>query len=240
MLHRMVWARPRPGMSERAAQHHWLDVHGPLVTAGVDLDAYLVAIGLPGPAGQRSALGMGCAELWVEAGRLPALLQSDGYRRALADEPNFTAYWREVVLLAEDHVALPGPGPVVPQPAVKLQLALKRRVGLRLPGFRDRCFGTVDVAARRLPGLVRCVQAHAVDASYAVGESTLDAVLELWFASPEVAVRALASPEYAVLAAELALVADRRHPLLTREYWFAVPGERPAGARRAGPAAAAR
>jgi hypothetical protein len=222
-------------MSERAAQYHWLDVHSPMLVAGADVHAYLVATRLATPDGNRSPLGMGCAEMWVEPGRLTALLQSDGFRAALADEPIFTAYWRSVLLLAEDHVSVPGPGPVVPQPAVKLQLVLKRRPGLSLAGFRERCRGGVDDAARRLPGVIRMVQSHAVDSSYAVGESPLDAALQLWFGSVEVAGRTLATPEFAELSAELAAIADRRHQLLTREYWFVVPGERvptaPGGAR---------
>jgi hypothetical protein len=229
VLHRLMFMHPRPGLSLRAAQQHWLDVYGPrLVLGDSDIHACLLATAMSTPDGHRSALGMGCVEVWTEPGRLTALLQSECFLRARADEPSFIAFWRTAVLLTEDHESVPGPGPVVPQPAVKLQMVAKRRTGLDLGSFRERCRGGVGSAAGALPGLLRLVQCHVVDESYEVGETPLDAALQLWFRSPEAAGRAMASPEFGVLAGELGVVAEKRyrHLMLTREHWFVVPGER--------------
>jgi hypothetical protein len=227
MLHHVTYVPPRPGMSEHAAKRHWLDVQGPRYARGLpEIHAYLIATTLRSTDGRVSPLGMGSAEMWLAGGdQWAALLRAEAFHRARGHEPDFSAYWRATALLTEDHVLVPGPGPVAPKAAVKLQLAVKRRAGLALETFRQRALVGLGALVPSVPGLLRHVQCHAVDRAYAVGEPALDAVFQLWFPTSELARKAQASEPYAELSGELAAIAEPRwtHTLLTREHWYVKP-----------------
>jgi uncharacterized protein (TIGR02118 family) len=229
LIHQIIYIYPRPDLTDEAAQRYWLDKHSPLFRSGLpQIRAYLVASVLPDLGQASPALGMGSAEVWLDDGeQMLSLLQSSLFKAGRVDEPNFAAFWRTLFLITEDYPLVEGPGPVVPEPAVKLQLAVKRREGLPRGTFRQRCLDGVGTGVTKVPGLLRHVQCHTADMAYAIGETPLDAVFHLWFPSPDAAAKATASEEYALALRELQTISEPRyvHTLLTRERWLVAPGQ---------------
>jgi uncharacterized protein (TIGR02118 family) len=82
--------RRRPGMSVDHFQHHWQDVHGPIVAQLPGLRRYVQSNPLPGGYRRGDLPYDGVAELWFDnLASLAAIAATAQFRAAKADEPNF-------------------------------------------------------------------------------------------------------------------------------------------------------
>jgi uncharacterized protein (TIGR02118 family) len=106
--------RRKPGISVEEFQHHWLEVHGPLVSAlpGVRRYAQNHVTASATRAGYPTVeLGIdGIVEFVFESAEsMREAFDSEAGRRAMADAPNFIEAMR--VYTVEEHVIVPRPAP---------------------------------------------------------------------------------------------------------------------------------
>lgn len=225
MIHQLIFAAPKPGMTERAFGDYWLNVHATRYASRIpQIRRYLVDLRVPvaGEAGDPPWSGI--AEIWLanEADQLASLQTPEFLDGARRDEPNWAAFWRTVVLDTDAHVLLPGPAG---RSWTKLVLLAKRRAGLPRAAFRKYSIGTNGDLMLRVPGLRRYLQCHTRDSFYGVGEAVLDVVHQLCFDTEADVRAALDSAEYRQAREDLALVTEPEyvHQLVVRENWVIGP-----------------
>ncbi|MEV7775725.1 EthD family reductase [Kitasatospora sp. NPDC086791] len=221
MIHQIILAHPKPGMSEREFQRYWVEEHAVRYAAKIpQIKRYCVDTRLPRPGDEEAPLWSGVAEIWLEneEEQLASLQSPEFLEGARLDEPRWAAFWRTVVLDTDAHVVVPGGGEA---PAVKVMILVKRREGLPLADFRTDSLTRHAPLAEKVPGLRRYIQNHTRDTFYGVGEAVLDAAYQLWFDDVRAYETARSTPEYRTLLADLARIAEPRyvHTLLVEEHW---------------------
>ncbi len=233
MIHQFIFAYPRPGMSETAFHHYWVDIHAVRFAAMIpQIVTYLVdtRVALPGESGE--PLWCGVAEICLrnEQEQLASLQSKEFLQGARLDEPNWAAFWRTLVLDTTATVVLPGP-PDPRDTMAKLLVLSKRREGLPLENFRSHCLGSHAGKVMELPGLRRYVQGHVRDSFYQIGESALDCVEQLWFDNIDAVLSCQKSPQQAMVNSDYRLFAEERyiHRLLVQEHWIIGPEQRELG-----------
>jgi uncharacterized protein (TIGR02118 family) len=230
MIHQLIFAYPKPGMSEEEFQRYWLDVHAVRYASKIpQIRKYMIDTRLPW-AGGGEPLWSGVAEIWLanEEEQLASLQTDEFLQGARLDEPRWAAFWRTVVLDTDAHPI------VAPEPhtgtgtGVKLIRLVKRREGVSLATFREQSLGKHAELVQRVPGLRGYLQGHTRDGAYAVGEALLDAAYQLWFDSLESLDAALASTEFQQAEEELLTFVEPRyvHQMATREHWVIGPDAR--------------
>jgi uncharacterized protein (TIGR02118 family) len=231
MIHQLIFAAPKPGMSEEEFQRYWVDVHAVQYAAKIpQIRKYLVDTRIPyGPESGEPLWG-GVAEIWLasEEDELASLQSREFVEGARVDEPRWAAFWRTVALDTDPHELLPGP-PLTRDPGwVKLIVLVKRKEGLPLADFRARSLGGHADLVLRVPGLRRYLQCHVRDALYSVGETVLDAAYQLWFDDVEALADALGSPQGKQAEEDMESFVEPRyiHRLVTREHWIIGPESR--------------
>ncbi|MFO0957560.1 MAG: EthD domain-containing protein [Isosphaeraceae bacterium] len=231
MIHQLIFARPRPGMTEAEFQRYWVEVHAVKYASKIpQIRRYMVDTRIPQAGESGDPLFSGIAEIWLanEQEQLASLETPEFLQGARADEPNWAAFWATIGLDTDAHVLLEGPA-LTRNPAwVKQVVLLKRREGLPLDAFRNILLNEHGPKVLGLPGLRRYLQCHARDGLYAVGESRFDAVSMAWFDDVEALNSALASPLGLSLAeAESAFIETKyRFPMVAREHWIIGPDAR--------------
>ena len=231
MIHQLIFAHPKPGMSEEQFQRYWLDVHAVQYASKIpQIRKYLIDTRVPvGPQADRP-LWSGVAEIWLanEQEQLASLQTDEFLNGARLDEPRWAAFWRTVVLDTDAHEVVPGPPRTREEGGVKLIRLMKRREGLPLAEFRERSLGKYADLVSETPGLYRYLQGHTRDGFYGVGEAVLDAAHQLWFPDTATLTAALESPEYLRAEQELDELVERRyvHELVTEEHWIIGPASR--------------
>ncbi|MEU8517028.1 EthD family reductase [Kitasatospora sp. NPDC048722] len=223
MIHQIILAHPKPGMSEQNFQRYWVEQHAVRYAARIpQIRRYCVDTRVPRPDDPEDPLWSGVAEIWLEnqQEQLASLQTPEFLDGARLDEPRWAAFWRTVVLDTDAHVLLDGPA--AGAPATKVMILVKRREGLPLADFRERSLARHAPVAQKVPGLRRYVQNHTRDASYGVGEAVLDAAYQLWFDDVDAFEAARRTPEYRSMLADLGLFTEARyvHTLLLRENWI--------------------
>ncbi|GJF35099.1 hypothetical protein KNE206_77990 [Kitasatospora sp. NE20-6] len=223
MIHQLIFAHPRPGMTEEEFQRYWLDVHAPNYASKIkQIRRYCVDTRIPLGPEPADPLWSGIAEIWLDndEDQLASLQSPEFLQGARLDEPNWAAFWRTVVLDTDAHTLLAGPGPLHPHP-VKLVLLAKRTNGTTVEEFRSRSLGAHAKLALDVPGLVRYQQGHVRDGAYAVGETILDAAYQLWFEDEAALQAAVDSPEFARAEEDLKQFVEPRylHRMAVREHW---------------------
>lgn len=231
MIHQLIFAAPKPGMTEAEFQRYWLDVHAVRYASRIpQIRKYLIDTRIPFGNDSTEPLWSGVAEIWLrnEEEQLASLQTEEFLQGARLDEPNWAAFWRTVVLDTDAHELLPGSPRVGEEAGVKLILLAKRKEGLPLQDFRDRSLGELGAATLRVPGLRRYLQNHTRDAFYGVGEAVLDAAFQLWFDDVHALQAALDSPEFARAEQALRSLAETRyiHRMVTTEHWIIGPEAR--------------
>jgi uncharacterized protein (TIGR02118 family) len=231
MIHQLIFAYPKPGMTEAEFQRYWVEEHAVRFASKIpQIRKYMVdtRIALPGETGD--PLWSGIAEIWLANGEEQlASLQTpeflDGARR---DEPNWAAFWRTVGIDTTAHEILSGPGERRDSNLIKLVLLMKRKEGLPLDAFRSYMLDTHASRATELPGLRRYMQNHTVDGAYGVGEAVLDAAEQFWFDSVEALQAAQKSVQQQILDTSYAAATETRylHPMVVREHWIIGPEAR--------------
>lgn len=231
MIHQLIFAAPRPGLTDQQMQQHWVTVHAPRFASKIpQIKRYCVDVALPFAAA-RPAPWSGIGEIWLrdEQDQLASLQTPQYLEGARLDEPNFVAIWSLLVLNTEEHEQVPAAGADGPaRPGVKLVVLAKRAAGSTREQFRARSLHEHGALVQQIPGLRGYRQNHARDGHYAVGESSHDAAYELWFDDPAALNRAGASPEYAKVFADLHGFTEPRysHQLAVRENWIIGPERR--------------
>lgn len=114
MIHQLIFARPKPGMTEEAFQRYWLEVHAPKFASKIpQIQRYLIDTRIPFQDKGQDPLFSGIAEIWLENEKeqLESLQTKEFLQGARADEPNWAAFWATLALDTTAHVLLDGPPP---------------------------------------------------------------------------------------------------------------------------------
>lgn len=231
MIHQLIFAHPKPGMSEAEFQRYWLDVHAVQYASKIpQIKRYLIDTRIPFGPEPADPMWSGVAEIWLdnEEDQLASLQTDEFLNGARLDEPKWAAFWRTVVLDTDAHEILSDRRPAQPQGGVKLIQLVKRKEGLQLPEFRSQLLGKYADLVNEIPGLRRYVQGHTRDGFYGIGEAVLDAANQLWFDDEESLAAALESPEYGRANDELSNLVEARyvHQLVVKEHWIIGPQAR--------------
>jgi hypothetical protein len=231
MIHQLIFAAPRPGMTESEFQRYWVDVHAVRYASKIpQFRKYLIDTRIPIAADEGEPLWSGAGEIWFasEEDQLASLQSREFLDGARTDEPRWAAFWRTLVLDTTAHEILPGPSPDRDMKWVKLMFLVKRREGLPLVDFRKRSLNGHAELMLRVPGLRRYLQCHTRDALYAVGEATLDAVYQCWFDTTDALGAALDSTEYQRVLDNMRELAEPRyiHRMAATEHWIIGPESR--------------
>lgn len=226
MIHQLIFAAPKPGMSEEDFQRYWVEVHAVKYASKIpQIRKYLIDTTIP----FENELWSGVAEIWLrdEKEQLESLQTPEFLEGARKDEPTWAAFWRTVVLDTDAHEIVKG-DELAPEEGVKLIVLVKRREGLTLRDFRTHSLGEHADLMSRVPGLRRYLQCHTRDGYYGIGEAVLDAAYLLSFPDRRTLDAALASAEFAKAQDDLESFVEPRyiHRLLTKEHWIIGPESR--------------
>lgn len=224
MIHQLIFAAPKPGMSVPDFQRYWLEVHAPKYASKIpQIRKYLVATRLPFDGDETPPLWSGAAEIWLanEEEQLASLQTPEFLDGARADEPNWAAFWQTLVLDTDADLLRAADHPA-PADGVKLILLVKRASGMPLAEFRERSRGRHATLMLKVPGLRRYLHGYTRDGAYAVGEAPLDAAYQLSFDSEDALREAMDSPEYRDALADLVSFVTERylHRMVMREHWI--------------------
>ena len=228
MIHQLIFAHPKPGMSEQDFQDYWVNVHAVKYASKIpQIRRYMVDTRIPFGEDSADPLFSGVAEIWLknEEEQLASLQSKEFLQGARLDEPNWAAFWRTVALDTNTHVLLEGEPPQKKSSMVKIFALVKRKAGMSLDDFRKyslKVHGSKDL---KLPGLRRYIQCHVRDSFYTVGESILDCVSQLWFDDLEGIKTMMQSPEYKESTEDLANFIEPKyaHSFVTKEHWIIGP-----------------
>jgi hypothetical protein len=232
MIHQLIFAHPKPGMSEQAFQDYWVKVHAVEYASKIpQIKRYLVDTRVPCGAEPDDPLFSGVAEIWLEneEEQLASLQCKEFLQGARVDEPRWAAYWQTLALDTTTHVIMDGPPISRDSNMVKWFILVKRTPGMPLHKFRSHALENHAIKTMSLPGLRRYYQCHVQDSCYSVGESPLDAVFILWFDNVSAIEAMWTSVEYReIVAPGLAEFVDPkyRHTMAAAEHWIIGPALR--------------
>lgn len=232
MIHQLIFAAPKPGMTVEEFQRYWVEVHAVQYAAKIpQIRKYLIDTTFDAgiDLGNGDPKWQGVAEIWLRPEEQIASLQTEEFLQgARLDEPNWAAFWQTLVLDTDAHELKSGPALFKGQNWVKLMILVKRKEGVSLEDFRNYSLHQHGELGLKLPGLRRYIQGHTVDGWYGIGEPTLDAAYQLWFDDVEALRDALESPEYKQLTEDYEAFVNTRyvHRLVTREHWIIGPEAR--------------
>lgn len=229
MIHQLIFAHPRPGMSEKDFQDYWINVHAVNYASKIpQIRRYLIDSRIPFGEEPEDPLFSGVAEIWLEneAEQIASLQSPEFLQGARLDEPNWAAFWRTVALDTTAHVLMEEEPPQKDAKMVKLLIMVKRKSGMPLAEFRHKMLKEHATKVMKIPGLRRYIQGHVRDSFYALGESLLDCVSQLWFDDLPSLEKAYNSPEYQEL-----ILPDSKHifepryvhTMVTTETWIIGP-----------------
>ena len=232
MIHQLIFAAPKPGMTEEEFQRYWIELHAVKFASKIpQIKKYLIdaRVAVPGETGE--PLFGGIAEIWLENEKeqLESLQTKEFLQGARLDEPNWAAFWKTLVLDTDPHVLLEGPAPAKDRRWIKFVTLYKRKEGMPLEAFRSYSLGRHAALELKLPGLRRALQCHTRDSWYGFGEPRFDCAGMHWFDSVEAMLDARKSPEYKAVQADLANFAEAKYvfPVMAaREHWIIGPEAR--------------
>jgi uncharacterized protein (TIGR02118 family) len=231
MIHQLIFAAPKPGMSEPDFQKYWVEVHAVNYASKIpQIKRYLIDTRLPLPGEKGEPVFSGAAEIWLkdEKEQLESLQTKEFLEGARPDEPRWAAFWKTLVLDTDAHVLLDGPPPTAKPTWVKTMTLWRRKEGLPLGGYRAYGLRAHSVLQLQIPGLRRCLQCHTRDSWYGLGEPRFDGVSMLWFDDLAALQKAQASSQYQACQADLANFLETRHllTLVAQEHWIIGPHAR--------------
>ncbi|ONI84781.1 ethyl tert-butyl ether degradation protein EthD [Saccharothrix sp. ALI-22-I] len=226
MIHQLIFASPKPGMTEAEFQRYWLEEHAVRYASKIpQIRKYKIDTRVPVGDNGAEPLWSGIAEIWLRPEEQIASLQTPEFLEgARLDEPKWAAFWKSLVLDTNAHEVVEPPR----GEGVKLVRLVKRREGLSLASFRELSLGKHAELVAEVPGLRGYVQGHTVDGAYGIGEATLDAAYQLWFDDVDALAAAQASPQFQWAEEELrSFVQDRYlHEMVVAEHWVIGPDAR--------------
>ena len=229
MIHQLIFAAPKPGMTVEEFQRYWVEVHAVQYASKIpQIKKYMVDTTVAFD--DQEPLWNGVAEIWLDNAEdeLASLQTPEFLQGARLDEPNWAAFWQTIALDTDAHELLAGPELISEPTWIKMILLVKRREGMPLGEFREYSLGEHAETMLKVPGLRRYLQCHTADGLYGVGEAVLDAAYQLWFDSPEALAEAMKTPEFAGAEDNLKSFVEPRyiHRLITEEHWIIGPQAR--------------
>ena len=230
MIHQLIFAAPKPGMTEEEFHRYWLDEHAVRYASKIpQIKKYAVDTRLALP-GDGEPLWSGVAEIWLEneEEQLASLQTPEFLQGARLDEPNWAAFWRTVVLDTDTEVVLQGRPENEAQPGVKVIVLGKRREGLSRDEFRRHSRETHAPLVAAVPGVRRYYQSFTRDAWYGISEPGFDVAYHVWFDSADDLRAALRSPEQAQVQADYKNFLNEQyvHAVPLRQHWIVGPTAR--------------
>jgi uncharacterized protein (TIGR02118 family) len=230
MIHQLIFAAPKPGMTDEEFCSYWLDVHAVKFASKIpQVRKYKIDTRVPfgdgdGPPWQ------GVGEIWLanEEEQLASLQTPEFLDGARADEPNWAAFWLAVVLDTDAHVLLEPPAQPPSDAAVKMIRLVKRAEGVGREEFTQRSLGLYADLVGKVPGLRGHLQNHTKNALYTFGEAVLDCAHQLWFDDVESLTAALGSAQFQAAERELSSFTEKRylHEMVVKEHWVIGPDSR--------------
>lgn len=182
MIHQFIFANPKPGMTAEDFQNYWVNIHAVKYASKImEIKKYMINTSVP--FGGKEPLYQGIAEIWLnnEKEQLESLQSAAFLQGARLDEPNWAAFWMTLVLDTTSHILMEGPGEKKGATWVKETIIVKRKPGMPLEEFRIKLLENHGPMILELPGLRRCLVGIVNDGYYSIGESSFDAVIQLWF-----------------------------------------------------------
>lgn len=228
MIHQLIFAHPKPGMSEREFQRYWIEEHAVRYASKIpQIKRYCVDARLPFLPEPRDPLWSGVAEIWFdsEEEQLASLQTPEFLEGARMDEPRWAAFWRTLVLDTDHHAILSGERQRSDQPGTKVIMLVKRQEGTTLDSFRRRSLDVHAPLALEIPGIRRYSQNHTRDALYSIGEAPLDCAYQVWFDNVNAVFTAMKTAEYRRALTDLRSFVEPRylHTLVVQENWIIGP-----------------
>ncbi|MCC5644493.1 EthD domain-containing protein [Nostoc sp. CHAB 5824] len=229
MIHQLIFAHPKPGMSEEEFQRYWIESHAVKYASKIpQIKRYRINSRIPFEPEPKDPLFSGVAEIWLEneTEQLASLQSKEFLEGARADEPNWAAFWRSVGLDTTAHVLKAGEPLKKDSTMVKLFILVKRKAGMPLDEFRKYSLQTHAPKVLNLPGIRRYLQCHVRDSFYAIGESVLDCVSMLWFDDIQAIKEMMESQEYKQqVEPDFTNFVEPKyiHTLVTDEHWIIGP-----------------
>ncbi len=234
MIHQLIFAAPKPGMTAQEFQDYWVNIHAVKYASKIpQIRKYLIDTRIPfeGDLGDPVLPHQGVAEIWLknEADQLASLQSQEFLEGARLDEPNWAAFWLTLVLDTTAQVIVEGP-PLTKDPAwIKLLMLLKRQPGVPLESFRRYNLKVHAPVVAALPGLQRYLQCHTRDGFYVFGEARFDGVEQLWFENVAALRLALNSDQFQEkVKSSLVSFVDPKYifTLVAEEHWISGPESR--------------
>ena len=109
MIHQLIFAAPKPGMAERDFQDYWRTVHAVRFASRIpQIRKYAVDDRVPRPTDSGEPTWSGVGEIWLrdDEEQIASLQTPEFIEGARADEPNWAAFWRTLVLDTDAHTVL--------------------------------------------------------------------------------------------------------------------------------------
>lgn len=232
MIHQLIFAAPKPGMTEEEFHKYWLDIHAvKYVTKIPQIKRYMIDTRVEVPGETKESLFSGVAEIWLENEKtqLESLQTKEFLEGARLDEPRWASFWKTLVLDTDSHVLLEGKSTEKNPKWIKHITLYKRKSGMLLSDYRNFSLKEFGALELKLPGIRRYIQCHVRDSAYVFGESRFDSVNMLWFDSVEALLAAYASPEYKKVQDSLKNFAESKYvfPIMAaKEHWIIGPEAR--------------
>lgn len=231
MIHQLIFASPKPGMSEADFQNYWLTVHAIKYASKIkQIKKYLIDTRVARQGEESEPMFGGIAEIWIhdENDQLASMQSPEFLEGARLDEPRWAAFWKTLVLDTDAHELQPGSAAEPKFSGLKTVTLLKRKEGVSLEEFRSRSLGSHAELASKIPGLRRHVQCHTRDSWYGFGEPRFDAVHMLWFDDLEALDAAAASPQQKAADEDRRAFVNQRYvfSMTVVENWIIGPNER--------------
>jgi uncharacterized protein (TIGR02118 family) len=233
MIHQLIFAAPKPGMTAEEFQDYWVNVHAVKYASKItQIKKYMIdtRILFAGDFGQPLLPHQGVAEIWIEPEDQIASLQSKEFLEgARLDEPNWAAFWQTFVIDTNAHEIIAGPPLSKNQDWVKMIILHKRIPGIPLDNYRQYALKAHAPVMSDLPGLRRYLQCHTVDGYYVIGESAcFDGAEIIWFDSKEALAESLASEQFQKVKASWNNFVNPKYlfSLTAEEHWIIGPDAR--------------
>lgn len=234
MIHQLIFAAPKPGMSTEAFHEYWVNIHAVQYASKIaQIKKYMIdtRIHFAGDFGEPLLPHQGVAEIWIRPEEQLASLQSKEFLEgARLDEPNWAAFWHTFVIDTNAHEIVAGPPLSKNQTWIKMIILHKRLPGLPLENYRQYGLKVHSSLMSELPGLRRYLQCHTVDAYYVIGESArFDGAEIIWFDGTDALAEALASEQFQRVRKNWENFVNQRYLLsvTARENWIIGPDIRP-------------
>ncbi|MDE7424484.1 MAG: EthD domain-containing protein [Lachnospiraceae bacterium] len=209
MIHQLIFANPKPGMSVKEFQDYWINVHAIEYASKIEqIKKYKVNRILPIEDG-KDPVFHGMAEIWLEneEEQLASLLSDEYVHGARADEPNWAAFWETVGLdtYSYDKVLCDE------EPEYKILLLMKRREGVPLKIFREYIMDNIGKKLEKIENLKQLTISMVKDNLYSVGETSFDGAIHIWFGTPESIKETMEQEEWKSIMSDIRIIINEKY-----------------------------